>query len=315
MIIKSKAIIEKKNLIFFAIFFIFISSKVFSVESKIILKIDEKIITNTDVKNEMKYLKALNPSLSSLEEKKIFQIAKNSLIRENIKKIEISKLNEKNISKEYLENIIKTIYVNLGLNNKDEFINYINKFNISIIDIESKLNIEAQWNRLIYKKFFTKLKINKDRIKKEIETDKQFSYSYLLYEIIFSEEENEKALELHNKIKDSIKEIGFQNTASIFSISNSAKSGGKLGWIKQSSINKKILQQILNLKKNEYTDPILTPGGFLILQVKDIKKENIKIDIDKELSERINAIQTEQLNQYSITYFNKIKKEVFIDEI
>lgn len=315
MIIKSKAIIEKKNLIFFAIFFIFISSKVFSVESKIILKIDEKIITNTDVKNEMKYLKALNPSLSSLEEKKIFQIAKNSLIRENIKKIEISKLNEKNISKEYLENIIKTIYVNLGLNNKDEFINYINKFNISIIDIESKLNIEAQWNRLIYKKFFTKLKINKDRIKKEIETDKQFSYSYLLYEIIFSEEENEKALELHNKIKDSIKEIGFQNTASIFSISNSAKSGGKLGWIKQSSINKKILQQILNLKKNEYTDPILTPGGFLILQVKDIKKENIKIDIDKELNEKIKAIQTEQLNQYSITYFNKIKKEVFIDEI
>lgn len=315
MIIKSKAIIEKKNLIFFAIFFIFISSKVFSVESKIILKIDEKIITNTDVKNEIKYLKALNPSLSSLEEKKIFQIAKNSLIRENIKKIEISKLNEKNISKEYLENIIKTIYVNLGLNNKDEFINYINKFNISIIDIESKLNIEAQWNRLIYKKFFTKLKINKDRIKKEIETDKQFSYSYLLYEIIFSEEENEKALELHNKIKDSIKEIGFQNTASIFSISNSAKSGGKLGWIKQSSINKKILQQILNLKKNEYTDPILTPGGFLILQVKDIKKENIKIDIDKELNEKIKAIQTEQLNQYSITYFNKIKKEVFIDEI
>lgn len=315
MIIKSKAIIEKKNLIFFAIFFIFISSKVFSVESKIILKIDEKIITNTDVKNEIKYLKALNPSLSSLEEKKIFQIAKNSLIRENIKKIEISKLNEKNISKEYLENIIKTIYVNLGLNNKDEFINYINKFNISIIDIESKLNIEAQWNRLIYKKFFTKLKINKDRIKKEIETDKQFSYSYLLYEIIFSEEENEKALELHNKIKDSIKEIGFENTASIFSISNSAKSGGKLGWIKQSSINKKILQQILNLKKNEYTDPILTPGGFLILQVKDIKKENIKIDIDKELNEKIKAIQTEQLNQYSITYFNKIKKEVFIDEI
>lgn len=315
MIIKSKAIIEKKNLIFFAIFFIFISSKVFSVESKIILKIDEKIITNTDVKNEMKYLKALNPSLSSLEEKKIFQIAKNSLIRENIKKIEISKLNEKNISKEYLENIIKTIYVNLGLNNKDEFINYINKFNISIIDIESKLNIEAQWNRLIYKKFFTKLKINKDRIKKEIETDKQFSYSYLLYEIIFSEEENEKALELHNKIKDSIKEIGFQNTASIFSISNSAKSGGKLGWIKQSSINKKILQQILNLKKNEYTDPILTPGGFLILKVEDIKKENIKIDIDKELNEKIKAIQTEQLNQYSITYFNKIKKEVFIDEI
>ena len=223
--------IEKKNFIFLAIFFIFITSKVFSVESKIILKIDQNIITNTDVKNEVKYLKALNPNLSNLEEKKFFQIAKNSLIRENIKRIKISKLNEKNISKEYLENIIKTIYVNLGLSNKDEFINYINKFNISIIDIESKLNTEAQWNRLIYKKFYTKLKIDKDKIKKEIETDKQFSYSYLLYEIVFSEQENEKAIELHNKIKDSIKEIGFQNTSSIFSISNSAKLGGKLGWI------------------------------------------------------------------------------------
>ena len=124
-----------------------------------------KILSQTDVKNEVKYLKALNPNLSNLEEK-IFQIAKNSLIRENIKKIEISKLNEKDISKEYLENIIKTIYKSWSYN-KDEFINYINKFNISIIDIESKLNTEAQWNRLIYKKFYTKLKIDKDRIKKK----------------------------------------------------------------------------------------------------------------------------------------------------
>ena len=42
-----------------------------------------------------------------------------------------------------------------------------------------------------------------------------------------------------NKIKKSIDENGFENTASIFSISDSSKTGGKLGWIKENSLIKK----------------------------------------------------------------------------
>ena len=304
-----------KNLIFFLfVFFLINFSKALSLESKIVLKINNSIITSTDIKNEANYLKALNPNLVNLEDKKIIQIAKNSLIRERIKEFEISKLDNQTITTNYLENIIKSIYSNIGLNNKTEFLNYIEKLNINISDIEQKLSIEALWNRLIYRKYYSKLKINEDKIKQEIKESKQTSNSYLLYEILFNAEENEKIVELYKKIKKSIDENGFENTASIYSISSSSSTGGKLGWINESEVNKKILKQISSLRKGEYTDPITIPGGFLILKVQDVKIIEKEIDIETELSQRIRAMQNEQLNQYSNIYFNKVKKEIIINE-
>ena len=128
------------------------------------------------------------------------------------------------------------------------------------------------------------------------------------------QKENEKSINLYNRIKKSINENGFENTASIFSISDSSKTGGRLGWIDESSVNKKILKEISVLKIGEYTKPILLPGGFLILKVDDKKSVEKKIDIENELIQRIKATQNEQLNQYSIIFFNKIKKEIIIDE-
>lgn len=300
--------------IFILIFFNFFITKSISIENKIILKINNSIITSVDIKNEANYLKALNPNLINLEDYKIIQIAKNSLIREKIKEFEISKLDNQSISSDYIESIIKSIYSNIGITSKDEFLNYINKLNINILDVEKKLSIEALWNQLIYRKYYSKLKIDKNKIRQEIKKNKQTFNSYLLYEILFNAEENDKILELHNKIKKSIDENGFENTASIYSISNSSNSGGKLGWINENAVNKKILTKISNLKKGEYSKPITIPGGFLILKVEDIKVIEKNIDIETELSERIKAIQNEQLNQYSNIYFNKVKREIVIDE-
>ena len=305
------------NKIIYILLFLYLSafsSKANTTESKIILKINDSIITNIDIKNEANYLKALNPNLVNLENKKISQIAKNSLIREKIKEIEISKLDNQKISAEYLDSVIRSIYTNIGINSREEFLRYINNLNIKILDIESKLLIEALWNRLIYKKFYSKIKINENKIRQELKTNKQTSNSYFLYEILFNAEENEKIIQLHNNIKKSIEENGFENTASIFSISDSSKSGGRLGWINESALNKKILSQILNLKKGEYTKPITVPGGFLILKIQDIKIIEKEINLEKELSNKIRAMKNEQLNQYSNIYFNKVKKEISIDE-
>ena len=305
------------NKIIYILLFLYLSafsSKANTTESKIILKINDSIITNIDIKNEANYLKALNPNLVNLENKKISQIAKNSLIREKIKEIEISKLDNQKISAEYLDSVIRSIYTNIGINSREEFLRYINNLNIKILDIESKLLIEALWNRLIYKKFYSKIKINENKIRQELKTNKQTSNSYFLYEILFNAEENEKIIQLHNNIKKSIEENGFENTASIFSISDSSKAGGRLGWINESALNKKILNQILNLKKGEYTKPITVPGGFLILKIQDIKIIEKEINLEKELSNKIRAMKNEQLNQYSNIYFNKVKKEISIDE-
>lgn len=301
-----------KNFIMLLIFIIPLKS--YAIENKIIVKIDNQIVTNIDISNEINYLIALNPNLKNLPEIKLFEIAKNSLIREKIKLIEISKLNEVSLNEEYLENILKNIYKGIGFDNKNQFLSYIESFNVDIKTIEKKLETEAIWNQLIYLKFKSKLKIDEKKIKEEINLNKETINSYLLYEIVFNVDKNENTKETFKKIKESIDENGFENTASIFSISDSSKTGGKLGWIAESSINKKILKQISKLNKDQYTDPIRIPQGFLILNLKDKKVKYKKIDIESELATKIRTVQNQQLNQYSIIYYNKIKKDILINE-
>jgi|TARA_B100001093_G_scaffold437422_1_gene436319 peptidyl-prolyl cis-trans isomerase SurA len=288
-----------------------------SYENRIILKIDREIVTNLDIKNEARYLSALNPKLMELNEDKIFDISKNSVIRENIKKIEILK-NTKDfeVSNDFLEKIIQSRYKSLGLNSKNEFINYLENFNIKIDTVVKKIKIEALWNQLIFFKFSKNIKINKEKLKKDIEknTNLNETRQFLLKEILFDVKESSNLDKKYDQIKKSISETGFENTASIYSISDTAKVGGLLGWIDENSLNSKIKNSLLGLKLNEYSKPIILTGGFLILQISDIKVIKEKLDIDKELANAINAETNRQLNQFSNIYFNKIKKEVSINE-
>ena len=296
------------------LFYLTCVTQVFSLENKIIVKVDNEIITSVDINNEVKYLKALNPNLSKLDKNKIYQIAKSSLVREKIKLIEISKIAENKISEVYLENIIKNIYSSIGLNNKKEFIKYLNNFSIDIEEVENKLSNEALWNQLIYRNYYTKIKIDEKKIRDEIKSINNEIYSYLLYEILFNSDDKSETEKLYNQIKLSIEKNGFENTASIFSISESAKTGGKLGWIEEGSMSKKIVSEISQLKNDEYTKPILIPGGFLILSVKNKKKIQKNLDIEQEVKLKIKKMQNHQLNQFSNIYFNKIKKNVSINE-
>ena len=303
------------KIITYLIFIIFFSTNsTLSIENKIILKINNSIITNLDVVNEANYLQALNPNLQNLEKNKILEIAKNSLIREKIKEIEILKTSTRNVNPDYLENLIQSIYTNIGFKNKNEFIEHIEKFNINIQTIEKKISDETLWNQLIYKKFFSKVKIDQEKIKKDINLVNRKSKSYLLNEIVYSVDNNDEKKKLFEKIKESILQNGFENTAAIYSIVETAKTGGNLGWRNENTISKDILKYISKLKIGEFTNPILIPSGFLILKVKDIKEIEKKIDIEKELNLRIRSMQNQQLNQYSNIYFKKIKKDILINE-
>ena len=165
------------------------------------------------------------------------------------------------------------------------------------------------------KKYLNKVIINKDKINKEINSEKKIIKSFLLSEIVF----NLKAGEiLENKFKNLQKEIsnsGFENAALIYSISDTSSSGGRLGWVKETSLNKKIKKIINNLKPNQYTQPIAISGGYLILKVEEIKKKEEKIDKKKELERRINSETNNQLSRFSLIYFNKIKKNTKIYEL
>ena len=301
--------------VFLILFIFFLSNKnSLAIENKIILKVNNEIITSVDVFNEAKYLKTLNKNLKNISDKEIIKLAKNSLLREKIKIIELSKYPEVSVNKEYLENIIKTIYTNLGLINKKQFLNYLSKYNIDIKVVEQKLSNEALWNQLIFEKFKDKIKINKDKIKKEIVSLKKYSTTYNLNEILYNVKKKDEKEKIFLEIQESIKLNGFENTASLFSVSESSKTGGKIGWINEGSINKEILKRLVKLEVGEFTQPIQTPAGFLVLNLVDKKKREQVFNIDEELSLRVKNLQNQQLNQFSNIYFNKIKKDIKINE-
>ena len=119
---------------------------------------------------------------------------------------------------------------------------------------------------------------------------------------------------LVNKIKNSISEIGFNNTANIYSISDSSKFGGKIGWIEETSLSKKITDELNNIKIGEYTNIIQIGNNFLILMIDDIKIKKININKEDELKKLINFETTKQLTQFSKIFFNKSKINYKINE-
>ena len=137
----------------------------------------------------------------------------------------------------------------------------------------------------------------------------------MLSEIVFNVDGKLNLESKYNQIKEDILEKGFDNTALLHSISNTSNSGGDLGWINENSLNSKLQKTISNLKIGEITEPIIIQGGFLILKLNDTKKIKNEIDVEKELKKLIAKETNQQLNQLSNIYFNKVKKEIQINEI
>ena len=304
------------------ILIIFISNLFFSqaqpiepIGTKIIHRIQNEIITNIDIKNEFKYLVALNNTLKELDKKKIFTISSESIIKEKIKKIEISKSFKKiEIEREYLDVLLKNTYSRLGLKSLDDFKLYLKDYDLILKDIEKKMTIDALWNDLIYNKYGSQITINEEQIKKKIsKNEKVQTKEYRLSEIIFNVESKDEIEKKYKEIFKSVNQIGFENSASIYSIAETTKIGGDIGWINENSLNNKIKMNINNLKIGEISKPIILPNGVLILKVVNTKNTQINIDVEAELKKAINYEQNRQLNQFSQIYYNKIKKNLEFD--
>jgi len=300
---------KNKILIFL---FVLICVQAQSIETKIIHNIQNEIITNIDIKNEFKYLVALNNSLKELDEEMILNISNESIIREKIKKIEISKnFKEIKLNENYLKYLLKNIYSRLNLKSIDEFEIYLKNYDLKIIDIEKKITIDALWNELIIKKYSSKVVINEAAIKKELlKNSKIQTKEYQLSEIIFEVENKEEIEKKYKEIVKSINEIGFENSAATYSFSESAKIGGDIGWINENSLNNNIRKNITGLKVGDFTKPIILSNGILILKLMNTKNSKTTIDIENELKKAINYERNRQLNQYSKIYYNKIKKNL-----
>ena len=307
---------KKKKLIFLGLIFLIFNTSANTLENKILLKIENQIITSLDVNNEYKYLVALNPTFKDSKKDDVIELSKRSVLQEKIKKIEIDKnFNNPKIPQKFLKQILQNIYSKIGFANLDEFEKYLLSKNIDLEIVKKKLEIEALWNELILMKFSSKIKINEKELRNRIKNNNKFIKSYLLSEITF---EVSNLKELDNKFQEISKVIndkGFDFAALKYSVSPTSNLGGKLDWINENSLNKNIRLAIDNLKINDFTKPINLASGFIILQINDIKNNEIKIDIDKEFNKLKNYEKNNQLNQYSIIYFNKVKKGLEISEL
>ena len=305
-----------KKIFFISLFLFNFTVFGFSKSVFISVMINDKIITNLDIEKESEYLKIFNPNLNNLEKKKILELAKNSLINEIIKKAEINKKINFNDENPFVDDYLKNIYTRLNYTDEKEFEIFLKEKKIySLNEIKEKIKIEVLWNELIYLKYNNLVKIDKAEISSKInKLSNETKTEYLLSEIVFEKKKENELQSLINKINLSIKEIGFNNTANIYSISDSAKFGGKIGWISQNNLSEQIFNKLNEKSKGDFTDIINIGNNYLILKIEDIKEITIAVDKNEETKKMIKFETNKQLNQFSRIFFNKARLNYSINE-
>mgnify|MGYP006430377851 FL=1 len=307
----------KKIFIFVAIINLLSSTLIAEDRYEIVVSIDNKVITNFDIQKEINYLLALNPSLNNLPKKQIYEIAKESLVREEIKENEILKYYDIDYKDPELSLLIENIYNRLNIANENEFNKYLSNFDLSIEMISAKLAIEKAWNRLIFEKFNKFINLDELRLKKELEknlSQPQTQNRYLISEILFQSKDEKEYQEILKNIEKTIEENSFETAASIYSISDSSKNGGEIGWVNKNEISDTIYNVLNKLSIGQFTQPIKIASGFLIIYLNDIKKEEQEFNVDEELKKMIISEKNRQFNEFSIIHFKKIEQQIFINE-
>ena len=306
----------KKIFFLLIIYFSFINSSFSNIDLKIVLKINNEIVTTYDIEQEKNYLLALNPKLREIDEIQLTKIAKKSLTKEIIRKIEVLKYKELKLENPQIENVLDNLIRNLDFRNENEFKKYLSNYEISIKDLKKKIEIENEWKNMIYSKYQNSVNVYKEKLILKINNSNKdnFIFQYNLSEIIFTIENNTTYQNDLKKIEDSIKNNGFENTANLFSISDSSKVGGKIGWVAKKNLSIQINNELENLKVNEYSSPIKLGNNILLLKINDTRKLPNKINKKAELDRMIFVETSKQLEKFSNIFYNKIKLNTKISE-
>ena len=309
----------QKLLILFSVIILSYINFVKANEIKILYKLENDIITNQDIIDELNYLISLNNNLTSLEKDKLNEIAISSVIKEKIKYLELKKyfkINEN--TKEVDDIVLKEVNKRLRINDLENIKKYFSAYNLSLDQVKFKIRVELFWNKLLYDRYFNKISINKKELKNKVLNDfknKELIDEYFLKEILFNLEENEDLEKKYIDIKNSIKSTGFENAANIYSVSNTSKFGGEIGWVNKLQLSKKITNQLDKIEIGGLTNYIPAGNNYLIIKLDNKRKIKSKIDLDNEIEILIQKETDRQLNQYSINFFNKLKKNIFIYEL
>ena len=280
----------------FIIFFLFQFSNVFSkISNSIVITVGNLPITYLDLVKEMRLIAIVsNNKIENSNKEQIKNIAAKSLIKRKIKEIEIEKYSIKNYNKNDLKKLISQTSINLGTN-EDGLKKIMNLNNLDFKYLEHKYEVDLKWNSLIFELYKNKVVLNMGEVEEILNNAVQNTVSrkdFLLSEIEINLPNNEMQLVI-KKIMRNIEMEGFENTAKKYSISQTAESGGSLGWMNEKKLSRKILENIKDLKTNEVGKPIILENSIVFLKkmgekvyekdVKKLKDNIIKIEKEKKL--------------------------------
>ena len=304
-----------KVLLIISLIIFFNFKNLIAVENKILFKVNNEIITTIDIYEEMRFLKTFNPEMRNLRDTELFEISKDSILRDKIKKIEIMNyVNELKVDDKFILLLIKSRYSKINIDSLENFESFLNSNNLNIKNIKEKFYIEIIWNDLVFQKFKDKVIIDKEKIKNEIllNSQREHQIELLLSEITFNVNDKKDFQNKYEKILNDIKNIGFKKTAILHSNSDTATNGGLIGWIKEDNLNQNIKEVIYNLVPGEISKPIRTSSGFIIIKIDDKKKYVSKFNLEEKVEEVVKFKTNDQLDQFSSMYFNKLKKNLLI---
>lgn len=295
----------------------FIASQAYALENKIILKVDNDIITSLDIFEEIKTLKFFNENLNQISNEEIYKIGLESLLNHKIKKNEVlvnfGNLNLKN--EDYLKALIENTYKKKGYKNLREFKDILNNKGINFNYYEEKIKTNILWGQIVYSKYSNKIIVDENDLLEKIKNQKNLNRSFNLSEIVFQIENINELDTKYQLIKSDIEKIGFENSILKYSQNISSDNNGQLGWVDEKFINKNIQDQLDNIAIGAITKPIRIPSGFLILKKNDVKTIEQEIDIEEELKKLVNYERDKLLNNYSNIYFNKVKNNLNINAL
>ena len=304
----------KKIIFVLIVSFLFVSAGNAVIKDSIFATVGNKVITKSDIINEIKIILILNGTSYSEEIKdQLDQSAIQSIIKRTIKKIEIEKydslrFNPKDVDRE-LEQLASNL--NIDLDTLEQTL-IANRINLSVIN--DQISTDLLWNSLIFLLYKDRLSINLNEIEDELQMldqNKEIN-EYLISEIIIKpilrENLEVKLKEIYNEIETK----GFDNVAIEKSISETAIKGGDLGWINENTIAKEFREKIVKTSIGKISEPIFLPQGILFFKIRDKRTLKKFISLEDTKNQLVGAKKMKILNMYSLSHYDKLIRNISI---
>jgi len=305
----------KKIILLILIPFLFVKTTNAEISDSIFMSIGDKPITKSDIVNEIKIILILNnESYTDDKKEQLHEVAVKSVVKRNIKLIEIERYNFKSYNEEDFQKELLRLASNLYID-VETLKNICASNDLDFSIIEDQIKVELHWNTLIFELYKDSLQINPEQIEERLKLfqENKKIQEYLISEIVIDKvPESEIELKM-DEIKNKIEIDGFESVAKNLSISESSIRGGDLGWVNEDIISEKIKSKLANTPVNEISSPIILSEGILIFKVRDKREVDINLSLEELKNKLVDSEKTRILNMHSLSHYDKVRRSVSIN--